>query len=74
MAKNKTWFIKVRGSYLPKGPTGLTLYAIYVAYVVALLVGWYVDGHRIWYMLVNVIPLTVGAAVLMQYIASKHAK
>jgi hypothetical protein len=75
MAKHKkAWFVSVRGSYLPSSLTGLVLYLAYAAYIVLLAIGWYADGHRIWYLLVNVIPLAVGAAVLTQYIASKHSE
>lgn len=71
---NKAWFVKRRGSYLPAAKIGYGLYLVYVAYAVLLLVGWYVDGHRIWYFLTDVIPFTVGAALVTQYVASKHAK
>lgn len=75
MAKSKkAWFVKVRGSYLPSSLIGLVLYLAYAAYIVLLAVGWYVDGHRIWYLLVNVIPLMIGAALVTQYIASKHSR
>ena len=70
----RAWFSKVRGSYLPSSPVGLALYSVYASYMVLLAIGWYVDGHRIWYLLVNVIPLMVGAALVTQYIASKHSR
>jgi len=68
------WFIKKRGSYLPNSFVGYALYLVYVVYLVALLVGWWVDGHRVWYFLTDVVPFTVGAALVMQFVASKHAK
>lgn len=71
---NNAWFVKTRGSYLPKSWKGQFLYLIYVAYVVLVAAGWWVDGHRIWYLLTAVIPCAAGAAVLMQFIASRHAK
>lgn len=74
MAANKAWFVKTRGSYLPSNWTGRFLYLVYVIYTVLLLVGWFVDGHRIWYFLTDVIPFTVGAALVAQYVASKHTK
>ncbi len=74
MATNKAWFVKTRGSYLPISWVGRLLYLLYLAYVVLLLVGWALDGHRVWYFLTDVIPFTVGAAFAAQYVASKHAK
>lgn len=75
MAKRKSpWFRPVRGSYLPASPAGLVIYLAYAAYVVLVAAGWYVDGHRIWYLLVDVIPLTAAAALLTQFIASRHSK
>lgn len=70
--KAKSWFKPVRGSYLPASPVGLLIYTIYVVYLAALTFGWYVDGHRIWYLITQVIPLSVGAALIAQYIAAKH--
>lgn len=77
MAKTKSsqkWFIQVRASYLPASATGLLIYLLYLCYLVALLADWLRDGHHVWYLLVDVIPLSVGAAVLTQYIASKHSR
>jgi hypothetical protein len=71
---NKAWFTPVRGSYLPKNGIGLLLYGLYCLYLALLVTGWFVDGHRIWYLLVDVIPLTVAAALLMQFVAARHSK
>lgn len=77
MAKTKSsnaWFVRVRSSYLPANIAGLIIYFLYLAYLLALLADWLRDGHHIWYFLVDVVPLSVGAALVTQYIASKHAK
>ena len=71
---NKKWFISVRSSYLPASPIGLLIYFAYLAYLVALVADWLRDGHHVWYLLVNVIPLSIAAAVLTQYIAAKHSR
>lgn len=71
---NKKWFISVRSSYLPASAMGLLIYCTYLAYLVALFTDWLRDGHHVWYLLVNVIPLSVAAAVLTQYIAYKHSR
>lgn len=70
----RAWFKPIRGSYLPASPIGLIIYTVYIGYTFGLLAGWYVDGHRIWYLLVQVIPLSVGAAILTQFIASRHSR
>lgn len=77
MAKShsqKQWFISVRSSYLPVSFTGLLIYFLYLAYLVALVADWLRDGHHVWYLLVDVVPLSVFAALITQYIASKHSK
>ena len=72
--KNQKWFNPVRSSYLPASAIGFTIYFAYLIYLIALLIGWVIKGHHIWNFLVNVIPLSVGAAIITQYIASKHSK
>ena len=76
MAKNNTsiWFRKVRGSYLPSSFVGLVIYLIYVAYIIAVVVDWYYLGHSGWVFLTTVLPVVVVAALIVQYIASKHSK
>ena len=72
--KNKIWFKKIRGSYLPSSTTGLVIYLSYTAYLIALITIWYLENSSVWNLIVFVIPLSVGAALLTQYIASKHSK
>lgn len=67
------WFVKVRGSYLPRQGIGLVVYFAYVAYLICLVASWYVYGHTLWNLLVYVIPLSVAAELLTSYIASKHS-
>lgn len=71
---NEAWFIRVRSSYLPVNSTGFLIYFIYLAYLLALLGDWIYNGHHTWYLLVDVIPLSVAAALVTQYVASKHAR
>ncbi|MFO0920475.1 MAG: hypothetical protein U0451_02275 [Candidatus Saccharimonadales bacterium] len=74
MTKNKSkWFTKVRQSYLPKSAPGYAIHILYTLYLVALFIVWYRAGHGAWELVVYVIPLGVAAAVLTQYIASKHS-
>lgn len=72
--KKGAWFVKLRGSYLPCSWEGLTIYFVYLAYLIALPVVWYNQGHDLWRLLTNVLPLAAGAAILTQYVASKNAK
>lgn len=68
------WFTYVRSSYLPANTKGLVIYFIYMAYLIALIVDWYFKGHQVWNFLVDVVPYSVGAAAITQFVASKHAK
>ena len=74
MKSNRAWFTRVRSSYLPNSSIGLVIYFAYLAYLVALLADWIHNGHHMWYFLVDVIPLSVAAALVTQYVASKHAE
>jgi len=71
---NKNWFISVRSSYLPASAMGFLIYFMYLVYLMALVADWLRDGYHVWYLLVDVVPLSVAAAVLTQYIASKHSQ
>lgn len=71
---NRAWFIRVRSSYLPISPTGFVIYFVYLAYLLALIADWLRDGHHVWYFLVDIVPLSIAAALVTQYVASKRAK
>lgn len=68
------WFYQVRGSYLPCSWQGRLIYLIYVIYLLAVLAAWYRLEHSLWTLLVQTIPVMIGAAILTQLIASKHSK
>ena len=76
MAKKNTsiWFRKIRGSYLPVNFIGLAIYLLYLGYIVVLAYDWYRLGYHVWPLLTSVIPLVVLAAIVTQYIASRHSK
>lgn len=69
-AKKGAWFYKVRGSYLPKSWQGISLYLMYVAFVVGVFVYAYGQGDDIWSIVFMVFPQWIAAVVVMHYIAS----
>jgi len=71
--KNSKWFRHVRRSYVPVTWEGLCIYTIYALYVITIFVMWCEYGYGLWSLLVNVIPLVVGAMLLTQFVASKNA-
>lgn len=70
----QAWFKYIRGSYLPCSLAGLTIYLTYAVYMVSLSIVWYYEGHKLWSLLVSVIPLSVVAMLIVQYVASKHSR
>lgn len=70
---SKPWFIAVRHSYLPASQMGMLIYALYTTYLVVLSVSWYHRGHGAWEFLTTVIPLSILASAVAQYIASKNS-
>jgi len=72
--KKQAWFRKLRGSYLPASWQGLAVYLVYTAYLVALPLLWYLNGHDLWRLLTTVVPLAVAALLVAQFVASKHAR
>jgi hypothetical protein len=71
---NKAWFVHVRKSYLPASWQGLSIYFLYVAYLVLVPVVWYRNGHDLWKLLTTVIPLVIGMAIVTQFVAYKNSK
>jgi hypothetical protein len=72
--ESRRWFRRVRRSYVPVTWEGLCIYAIYALYLITIFVMWYEYGHELWNLLTNVIPLSIGAVLLIQFVASKNAK
>jgi hypothetical protein len=72
--KNRPWFVSVRKSYLPSSWQGRLIYALYVAYTIAVPITWYKEGHDFFRLLTTVIPLLAAAALLTQFVASKNSK
>ncbi len=72
--QNNAWFVAVRGSYLPANGMGMAIHTMYVLYLGALMAGWWLHDHDLWQLVTVVVPLSVAAALLTQYIASRHAR
>lgn len=68
------WFVAVRGSYLPANAIGMAIHTVYVLYLGGLMAGWWLHNHDLWQLLTIVVPLSVAAAMLTQYVASRHAR
>lgn len=71
--KQKTWFIKVRGSYLPNNLQGKLTYIPYLAYLMfALVVGINMSDSPLQAALL-IVPNWIAAVVVMTYIASHNS-
>ena len=68
---SRVWFRSVRKSYLPVSWQGWTIYCIYVAYIIMLPVAWFDIGHKLWDLLVIIIPLAAGTTALVHIIAAR---
>lgn len=72
--KRNAWFVHVRNSYLPATWQGFVIYLLYVAYIIAVPLVWYKNGHDLWRLLTTVVPLLIAMVLLTQFIASKNSK
>jgi hypothetical protein len=72
--KRQAWFVPVRKSYLPASWQGFVIYFLYVAYIVTVPIVWYGEGHLLWNLLTEVIPLDLAGVLLAQYIAANNSK
>lgn len=72
--KNKYWFIKVRGSYLPANLYGWLSYIPYLGYLIFTLVMGLKDTHSISMAVLYIFPNWIAAVVIMTFIASHKSK
>lgn len=70
--KNK-WFIKIRGSYLPKSWQGWLTYIPFLAYLIGVLVFVVSSNYSLWQSLFWVIPNYVAAAAIMTWLANNKS-
>jgi hypothetical protein len=73
MAKNKKWFIKVRGSYLPNTTKGAVTYIPFLAYLIFVLVVAFNDAATVAAALLVIFPNFVCAGVVMNWVASNKS-
>jgi hypothetical protein len=72
MAKNKAWFVKTRGSYLPCSWQGWFTYVPFIAYLLGSFGYDDISGHCSYgNLLYTMIPQWIVATVVMTWIA-KH--
>ena len=71
MGQPKTWFIKVRGSYLPRSWQGWLLYIPYLAYMIGALIFVIKGNETFWQALFTLMPNWVVACVIMTWFARR---
>ncbi len=72
-AKAKKWFVKVRGSYLPKSWQGWLTYIPFTGFLVTVLVAAARSEHSVSDMFYVIFPQWVCAGVVMTWIAHKKS-
>lgn len=72
--RNKTWFIRVRGSYLPNSWQGALLYIPFILFLVTVLVAALRTQDSASDVFFMIFPQWVAAAVVMTWIASLKSK
>ena len=71
--QNNKWFIKLRGSYLPCSWQGWSLYAVYTAYVLAVVAYVVVNNYDRLQAVFWVFPNWVAALIVMTWIAQRKS-
>jgi TRAP-type uncharacterized transport system fused permease subunit len=71
--KNKQWFIKTRGSYLPKTWQGGLVYLIYLAYLIWVLVFVLTNNYKVWPGIFFVVPNWIAACAIVSWIAARNS-
>ena len=73
LTKNKQWFIKTRGSYLPNTWQAILIYTIYLAYLIWVLIYVLMSDYGFWLATFIVVPNWLAACLAISWIASKTA-
>lgn len=69
----KAWFVKTRGSYLPKTWQGGLLYLLYLVYLVWALVFVLKGDYEFWNGLFFIVPNWIAACVIFSWLASQKS-
>lgn len=72
-SKKGAWFVKIRGSYLPRSWQGWLSYVPYVYFLVITFLAVDRQSHSVSDTFVGIIPYWVSAAVVMTWIAAKKS-
>lgn len=71
--KNKKWFIKIRGSYLPNTWQAWVLYIPFTGFLATVLMAAIRTQHSVSDMFYMIFPQWVAAAVVMTWIAKQKS-
>ena len=71
--KNPTWFIKVRGSYLPNSGAGWLTYIPYLVYLVGTTVAALHEHYGFITTMLLLVPNWIVAAAVMNWVAERHS-
>lgn len=71
--QNNKWFVKARGSYLPKSWQGWLLYIPFVTYLVTVFLAVDRTSHSVSDTLYGIFPQWVASGVVMTWIANKKS-
>lgn len=72
--RNKgTWFVPVRGSYLPASPEGWWTYVPFLSYLIFAGVVGYRDTSSTAMAVMFIVPNWIAAAAVMTYIAARKS-
>lgn len=72
-SRSKPWFIKTRGSYLPKNLQGALTYIPYLAYLVGVLVFVLRRKDSFWLAVFTLIPNYLAASIVLTWIAKQKS-
>lgn len=73
MSSNKKWFIKTRGSYLPKTWQGALTYIPYLTYLIGVSTYVYYANLGFWTSILIAIPNWVTAGAIMSWVAARKS-
>jgi hypothetical protein len=73
MSKSKKWFIKKRGSYLPRAWQGWLLYIPFIGYLISTFILFNRQSNSVSAVLYGIVPQWVAATVILTWIAQQKS-